>query len=64
MVALHRFRIPMGHKKDGCWLQVVALRRFKLRQNALVVLQGGCSLQVVALRRWFLKQLGLYFHSS
>ena len=30
MVALHRFRAPVGHKKGCCWLQVA----------------GGCSSQV------------------
>ena len=54
MVVLHRFRDLLGHKK------MVALRRFKLMSNPLVVLQGGCSLQVVALRRWLLEQVGLY----
>ena len=30
VVALRRFRAPMGHKKGGCWLQVA----------------GGCCSQV------------------
>ena len=30
VVALRRFRTPVVHKKGGCWLQVVALCRFKL----------------------------------
>ena len=49
VVALGRFRAPVGHRKGGCWFQVVALRRFKfnLMKNALVILQGGCSQQVV-----------------
>ena len=31
---------------------MVALHRFKLMYNALVIFQGGCSLQVVARAGW------------
>ena len=61
MVALHRFRAPVGHKKGGCWLQVGGgcSSQVQINVNSLVVLQGGCSLKVVAVHRWLLKQVGL-----
>ena len=32
-----RFRVPVGHTMDGCWLQI------QINVKCLVVLQGGLS---------------------
>ena len=58
MVALHRFRALLGHRKGGCWLQVAGGCSSQVQINVKCL--GGCSSQVVALCRWLLEQVGLY----
>ena len=56
MVALDRFRAPVGHKKGGCWLQVVGGCSLQVQINikclggspGWLLFAGGCSSQVVA----------------